>query len=220
MLPAWRLVTRTWIEICASLNRRKKKKSRALSAASSKAYRKHNCYQFAFHDCIFGNFSNDQFNLIVYVSEKGQSIAPHLWRIVSGDGRSQTSRHILNEGKASLMEHFSFFPVCKVWCIARQADRDGETVKHFHNCMKMLLRFRTTSNRQFLPKFSKTCSVECISWVRPWLLSKIMSQFVFPLKTMTIQCFFLYRSWQCLLEKKCPALKTCRYVDGLLCKFS
>ena len=36
-------------------------------------------------------------------------------------------------------------------------------------------------------------------------------KFVVSLKTMTIQCFFLYRSWQCLLEKKCPALKICRY---------
>ena len=36
-------------------------------------------------------------------------------------------------------------------------------------------------------------------------------KFVVSLKTMAIQCFFLYRSWQCLLEKKCPALKICRY---------
>jgi len=27
---------------------------------------------------------------------------------------------------------------------------------------------------------------------------------------MAIRCFFLYRSLQCLLEKKCPALKICR----------
>jgi len=32
-----------------------------------------------------------------------------------------------------------------VWCIARQADRNGETVKHFHNCIKMLLQFHTPS---------------------------------------------------------------------------
>jgi len=30
-----------------------------------------------------------------------------------------------------------------VWCIARQADRNGETVKHFHNCIKVLSQFRT-----------------------------------------------------------------------------
>ena len=30
-----------------------------------------------------------------------------------------------------------------VWCIARQADRNGETVKHFHNCIRMLSQFRT-----------------------------------------------------------------------------
>ena len=28
------------------------------------------------------------------------------------------------------------------WCIARQADRNGETVKHFHNCIKVLSQFR------------------------------------------------------------------------------
>ena len=33
---------------------------------------------------------------------------------------------------------------------------------------------------------------------------------MFSLKTMAIQCFFLYRSLQCLLEKKCPKLKICR----------
>ena len=30
-----------------------------------------------------------------------------------------------------------------VWCTARQADRNGETVNHFHNCIKVLSRFRT-----------------------------------------------------------------------------
>ena len=30
-----------------------------------------------------------------------------------------------------------------VWYIARQADRNGETVKHFHNCIKMLTQFHT-----------------------------------------------------------------------------
>ena len=61
------------------------------------------------------------------------------------------------------------------------------------------------------PKLSKTCSVvssvEYISWVRPFLLSEIKSGFVFSLKTMAIQYFFLYRSLQHLLEKKWPALK-------------
>ena len=39
-----------------------------------------------------------------------------------------------------------------VGCIARQADRKGETVEHFHNCMKVLLQFRTrycTNLRQY-----------------------------------------------------------------------
>ena len=30
-----------------------------------------------------------------------------------------------------------------VWCIARQVDRNGETVKHFRNCMKVLSQLRT-----------------------------------------------------------------------------
>ena len=60
-------------------------------------------------------------------------------------------------------------------------------------CWQVLLadptiRGRTTG--QLSPKFSKTCSVvssvEYISWVRPCLLSKIKSWFVFSLKTMAI----------------------------------
>jgi len=42
------------------------------------------------------------------------------------------------------------------------------------------------------------------------LLSKIKSLFVVSLKTLTIPCFFFNKSWQCLLEKKCPALKIYR----------
>ena len=45
------------------------------------------------------------------------------------------------------------FVFIKVWCIPRQADRNGETVKHFYNCMKMLSRFRTpyyANLRQYL----------------------------------------------------------------------
>jgi len=59
-------------------------------------------------------------------------------------------------------------------------------------------------------KFSKTCSVEYVRWVLPCLLSKLKSLFVVSLKTMTIPCFFFYKSWQWLLEKKCPALKIYR----------
>ena len=39
-----------------------------------------------------------------------------------------------------------------VWCIARQVDRNGETLKHFHNCIKVLSQFRTphcTNLRQY-----------------------------------------------------------------------
>jgi len=32
-----------------------------------------------------------------------------------------------------------------VWCIARQADRNSETAKHPHNCIKVLSQFRTPS---------------------------------------------------------------------------
>jgi len=28
-----------------------------------------------------------------------------------------------------------------VWCIARQAGRNGQTVKHIHNCIKVLSQF-------------------------------------------------------------------------------
>jgi len=34
-----------------------------------------------------------------------------------------------------------FFVV--VWCTVKQADRNGETVKHLHNCIKVLSQFRT-----------------------------------------------------------------------------
>jgi len=30
-----------------------------------------------------------------------------------------------------------------VWCITKQGDRNGETVKHFYNCIKVLWQFRT-----------------------------------------------------------------------------
>jgi len=35
------------------------------------------------------------------------------------------------------------FVLIVVSCIARQADRNGETVKHFHNCIKVLSHFCT-----------------------------------------------------------------------------
>jgi len=38
-----------------------------------------------------------------------------------------------------------------VWCTARQNDRNGETVKHFHNCINVLSQFRAycTNLRQY-----------------------------------------------------------------------
>jgi len=61
---------------------------------------------------------------------------------------------------ASLDNHLVFharynsqaFAFIVVWCIARQADRKDETVKHFHNCIKVLSQFRApycTNLRQY-----------------------------------------------------------------------
>ena len=38
-----------------------------------------------------------------------------------------------------------------VWCTARQNDRSGETVKHYHNCINVLSQFRAycTNLRQY-----------------------------------------------------------------------
>jgi len=50
-----------------------------------------------------------------------------------------------------------------VWCIARKADRNSETVKHFHNCIKELSQFRApycTKLRQYGKKL-KRCAWQC-----------------------------------------------------------
>jgi len=52
---------------------------------------------------------------------------------------------------ASLDKHLVLHARCNywpfvfiiVWCIARQADRNGETVKHFHNCIEVILQVCT-----------------------------------------------------------------------------
>jgi len=51
-------------------------------------------------------------------------------------------------GRGPLVEKRWF----NAWCIARQADGNGETVKHYHNCTKVLSQFRTpycTNLRQY-----------------------------------------------------------------------
>jgi len=47
-----------------------------------------------------------------------------------------------------------------VWCIARQADWNGETVKHFHICIKVLSQFRTPrcANLRQYSKRPKRCA--------------------------------------------------------------
>ena len=58
---------------------------------------------------------------------------------------------LLHVTVASLDNHIVLHARCScrpfvfivVWCIARQADRNRETVKHFHNCIKVLSQFRT-----------------------------------------------------------------------------
>ena len=50
-----------------------------------------------------------------------------------------------------------------IWCIVRQVDRNGETVKHFHNCIKVLSQFRTpycTNLRQHSER-PKRCAWQC-----------------------------------------------------------
>jgi len=61
---------------------------------------------------------------------------------------------------ASLENHLILHACCNcrsfvfivVWCIARQVDRNGEIVKHFHDCIKVLSQFCTpycTNLRQY-----------------------------------------------------------------------
>ena len=51
-----------------------------------------------------------------------------------------------------------------VWCITRQTDRNGETVKHFHNCITVLLQFRRlycTNLRQYREAEARRCAWQC-----------------------------------------------------------
>jgi len=47
---------------------------------------------------------------------------------------------------------FVFIPV---WCIARHADRNVETAKHFHNCSKVLSHFYTAYKSSTVPQQAK-----------------------------------------------------------------
>ena len=67
------------------------------------------------------------------------------------DKRKAPCSNLLPLAVASLDNHLVLLACCNcwpfvfivVWCIARQADRNGETVKHFHICIKVLSQFRT-----------------------------------------------------------------------------
>jgi len=58
---------------------------------------------------------------------------------------------LLDLTAAALDNHFVLNALCNcrpfvlivVWCIARQADRNGQTIKHFHSCNKMFSLFCT-----------------------------------------------------------------------------
>jgi len=66
-------------------------------------------------------------------------------------GRSLENPDIEYEGEwwqhTPLLECFACncgsFAFIVVWCIARQADRNGETVNQFHNCIEVLSQLRT-----------------------------------------------------------------------------
>ena len=50
-----------------------------------------------------------------------------------------------------------------IWCISRQGDRNGETVKHFHNCIKVLSHFRTLYKSVAVQKQAEArrCAWQC-----------------------------------------------------------
>ena len=60
-----------------------------------------------------------------------------------------------------------------VWCIARQTDRNGFTVKHFHNCIKVLLQFPIPYCKN-LQQYSKN-----LRWCA-WLCTDTKLLFLFP----------------------------------------
>jgi len=72
---------------------------------------------------------------------------------------------------ASLDNHLVLLARCNyrpfafivVWCIARQTDRNGETVKHFQNCIKVLSQFRTPccTNLQQYSNRPRRCAWQC-----------------------------------------------------------
>jgi len=106
--------------------------------------RKHHVEIFCFYKSQWNNA-----HCIIYIFSDSCFSAAHI---------AKTS--LLALTVASLDNHLVLHARCNyrpfvfivVWCIARQADRNDEVVKHFHICIKVLSQFRTpycTNLRQY-----------------------------------------------------------------------
>ena len=56
------------------------------------------------------------------------------------------------------------FAFTVVWCTARQVSRNGETVKHFHKCIKVFLQFRTSYCANLRQYSSLTAEARRCAW--------------------------------------------------------